>query len=32
MMNQDKAQLVKYRVTKARETYNEVSIHVKNEL
>ena len=32
MMNQDKAQLVKYRLTKARETYNEVSILVKNEL
>ena len=32
MINQDKAQLVKYRLTKARETYNEVSILVKNEL
>jgi uncharacterized protein (UPF0332 family) len=32
MMNQDKAQLVKYRLTRARETYNEVAILVKNGL
>ena len=28
----DKAELVKYRLNRARETYNEVSILVKNEL
>jgi len=32
MKDQDKAELVKYRLTRARETYNEVSILVKNEL
>lgn len=32
MNDQDKAELVKYRLTRARETYNEVSILVKNEL
>lgn len=31
MNEQDKAELVKYRLTRARETYNEVSILVKNE-
>lgn len=30
MNDQDKAELVKYRITKARETYNEVTILVKN--
>jgi uncharacterized protein (UPF0332 family) len=32
MNEQDKADLVKYRLKRARETYNEVSILVKNEL
>ena len=32
MKDQDKTELVKYRLTRARETYNEVSILVKNEL
>ena len=32
MNDQDKAELVKYRLTRARETYNEVGILVKNEL
>ena len=32
MMNEDKAQLVKYRLNRARETYNEVAILVKNDL
>jgi uncharacterized protein (UPF0332 family) len=32
MNEQDKAELVKYRLKRARETYNEVSILVKNEL
>jgi uncharacterized protein (UPF0332 family) len=32
MNAQDKAELVKYRLKRARETYNEVSILVKNEL
>lgn len=32
MIEKDKAELVKYRLNRARETYNEVSILVKNEL
>jgi uncharacterized protein (UPF0332 family) len=32
MSDQDKAELVKYRLKRARETYNEVEILVKNEL
>lgn len=32
MNEQDKAELIKYRLNRARETYNEVSILVKNEL
>lgn len=32
MNHQDKAELVKYRLKRARETYNEVEILVKNEL
>jgi uncharacterized protein (UPF0332 family) len=32
MNDQDKAELVKYRLTRARETYKEVEILVKNEL
>lgn len=32
MNAQNKAQLVKYRITRARETFNEVDILVKNEL
>jgi len=32
-MNQEERQeLVEYRITKARETYNEVDLHVENEL
>ena len=32
-MNQEERQeLVKYRITKARETFNEVSLHVENKL
>ena len=32
MNDQDKVELVRYRLTRARETYNEVGILVKNEL
>ena len=32
MNDQDKAELVKYRLTKARETYQEVDILIKNGL
>ena len=32
MNEKDKTELVKYRLRRARETYNEVSILVKNEL
>jgi uncharacterized protein (UPF0332 family) len=32
MNEQDKAELVKYRLTRARETFKEVDILVKNEL
>ena len=32
-MNQNERQeLVKYRITKARETFNEVELYIKNEL
>lgn len=31
MKDRDKAQLVKYRLSKARDTYNEVAIQVENE-
>jgi len=32
-MNQrERQELVRYRITKARETFNEVELHIKNEL
>ncbi len=32
MNNQDRKELVKYRITKAKETLEEVKLHIKNEL
>jgi uncharacterized protein (UPF0332 family) len=32
MTQQERQELVKYRLTKARDTFNEVSLHIDNEL
>ena len=32
MTEEDKKELIKYRVSKARETLNEVELHIQNEL
>jgi uncharacterized protein (UPF0332 family) len=32
MNSQERQELVKYRIRKARETYNEVSLHIENKL
>lgn len=32
MNQEERLELVKYRITKARETYNEVELHIKNKL
>ena len=32
MNKQDRQDLVEYRIAKARETFNEVSLHIENEL
>ena len=32
MNKQERAELVKYRIAKARETFNEVKLHIENEL
>ena len=32
MNKQDRPDLVEYRIAKARETFNEVSLHIENEL
>ncbi len=32
MNKQDRQDLVEYRIVKARETFNEVSLHIENEL
>lgn len=32
MNQQERQELVKYRITKARETFEEVELHIKNEL
>ncbi len=32
MTEEDKKELIKYRVSKARETFNEVELHIENKL
>ena len=32
MNQQERQELVKYRIAKARETFKEVDLHIKNEL